>query len=167
MIIKCEIIGETENSTASILSINNKKIGFILQDGYRKEKIAGETRIPSGEYLIVPVVATKEMFDKYDALMANPVLCANESKAQRWIRNRNYEFIPMLDYVPRFTHIYIHSGNSVYDTSGCLLPNMGISKTSIDGDYVGNSSRILVDYLTARIKTAFERKEKVVIEVCH
>lgn len=100
-----ETISETPNSTLSSLSINGKFHSFIIEDGYRENKISGLTRIPGGCYRIVPRRAGG-FYNRYRKMY-------------------NHDFVPLVEGVPGFSLILFHQGNSVDDTRGCLLPNMG------------------------------------------
>lgn len=83
---------QKEDCTIGDLFINEEFICNTLEDVFREEKIANETCIPYGNYDIII-----NMSPKYKRLM------------------------PRLLNVPNFEGILIHSGNTVKDTSGCIL----------------------------------------------
>jgi len=81
----------------------NKFLCYTLEDEYREEKVAGETRIPAGTYQVT--LRTVGGFharykQKYGSM----------HKGMLWVRN-----------VPGFEYILIHSGNTDEHTAGCLL----------------------------------------------
>jgi hypothetical protein len=99
------VVSDTPNSTLSKMTINNEFFCFIIEDGARIQKVMGKTRIPGGRYKI-----RKRTFGRFYEL---------------YNRRYNHLFVPELLDVPNFTNILIHIGNTVENTDGCLLPNMG------------------------------------------
>lgn len=103
------------DSTLGFLNLGGHPFCFICEDEHRKEKIAGETRIPSGTY---------EIKLNIDGGM-----------------NRRYrELFPdlhqgMLEItdIPNFSNVYIHIGNDDDDTAGCPLPGLGATVDHING----------------------------------
>lgn len=71
--------------------------------------------------------------------------------------NRFKKRLPLLKGVPGFDGIRIHSGNSAKDTLGCIL----VGKNDKKG-WVSNS-RFWTDKLIQAMKTAWDKKEKVMI----
>lgn len=95
-------LAENTNSTLSALSVSGQFLCFILEDGYRAEKVPGVTRIPGGTYQIVKRTHGR-IFDTYS-------------------KKLGVKWVPELVGVPNYTDILIHPGNTVKDTRGCLLP---------------------------------------------
>ena len=77
---------------------------FSLEDRYRAEKVAGDTRIPGGTYRLE--WRTVGRF------------------AERW-QARGFPGSLQLMDVPGFEYVLIHAGNTKRDTEGCLLLGMG------------------------------------------
>ena len=78
---------------------------FSLEDRHRDgPKVAGDTRIPEGEYRLEWREAGRF--------------------AQRW-QSRGFPGSLHLQDVPGFSTILIHAGNSKKDTEGCILLGMG------------------------------------------
>lgn len=131
----------TDISTIGTLSINGESECWILEDTDRglhqkmalhdiiSQKVHGKTAIPYGKYEIVISYS-----------------------------NRFKRLLPLLNEVPGYEGIRIHSGNIAADTEGCLLPG----KTH--GVNVVNESRIAFQHLFDKIKLASEN-EKVYIEI--
>ena len=110
---------------------------FTLEDPIRKVKIPHETAIPTGKYKIV-VRRAGNMVKRYD---------------------KNYTHIHhdgmlMLEDVPNYEWVYIHVGNSVADTSGCLLVGESVN-------YMGTlgSSRAAYTSIYPAIHAAADKKE--------
>lgn len=86
----------TDKSTIGELSIDGKRVCFVLEDVYRgddpKDKQAGKTAIPCGTYEVVITHSPRFGVD-----------------------------MPLLLNVPGFTGVRIHAGNDADDTDGCLL----------------------------------------------
>jgi len=102
-------VAHTEKSTLGILSINDKIVGFVLEDEPREVKIKGQTRIPAGEYEIKFRKSLTPLTAKY-------------RKKFDW-----FTYHLELQNVPNFTGIYIHIGNYETDTDGCQLVGKGAS----------------------------------------
>lgn len=92
----------TGSSTIGKLYINGVFFCYTLEDVVRETKIAGETAIPYGKYPI--------------SLYNSPKFGADT---------------PMINNVPNFTYILIHSGNDAQDTKGCLLVGYGMKDNYI------------------------------------
>ncbi len=86
------------DSTAGKLYADGKFVCYTLEDKVRPVKIKGETAIPYGTY---PVRIT-------------------------W-SPRFGQLMPLIENVPGFSGIRIHTGVDNSDTSGCLLVGMGLN----------------------------------------
>lgn len=76
---------------------------YTLEDEHREEKVAGETRIPSGTYRVT-LRTTGGFHGRYLKKYASM------HKGMLWVRD-----------VPNFEYILIHTGNTDEHTAGCLL----------------------------------------------
>jgi hypothetical protein len=98
--MKIVVVRRWLGDTASVgkLFINGRFFCYTLEDQVRPigEKVSGHTAIPYGTY---PVRITHS--PKFGKMM------------------------PLIDNVPGFSGIRIHPGNSIDDTSGCLLVGFG------------------------------------------
>lgn len=84
-----------ESCTIGKLFVDGEYLCFTLEDVVRPKKIYAETAIPAGRYKVV--------------LTMSP---------------RFKRVLPLLENVPGFEGIRIHSGNTADDTEGCILPGM-------------------------------------------
>jgi hypothetical protein len=139
-----KILKETEDSTLSELHIDGVFECYILEDGYNKEKVYGETRIAHGVYPIEPRKAGK-FYNKYKVRYNH-----NHSL---WIR-----------YVVNYGYVLIHIGNTVIDTHGCLLTGQKYN-TDDEGDYRLTHSTVAYKKVYNKLTQAWQKKEKVVIAV--
>jgi hypothetical protein len=120
MLLMRDII--TTKSTVGQLFLNDKFECFTLEDvdrnleAYPERKLKKETCIPRGFYKVV-----LSLSPKYKRVM------------------------PEVLYVPGFSGIRIHSGNTKEDTEGCIL----VGKTRKE-DYVGQS-RLAYDALFKKL----------------
>ncbi len=90
-------------ATLSTVSIDGRFVCFGLEDEYRKEKVAGETRIPAGTYSIG--IRDVGGFD---------------GKYMSKFPSMHKGMLQVLD-VPGFEYILVHIGNYEHNTDGCLL----------------------------------------------
>ena len=103
MEILVDRIKSDDDATLSTVSIDGLFECFGLEDEYRAEKLADETRIPSGKYK-VGVRDVGGFHNRYSTKFPD----FHEGMLQ------------VLD-VPNFEYILIHIGNTDENTSGCLL----------------------------------------------
>lgn len=111
-------IVSTSKATIGVMFLDGLSVGYTLEDEYRAEKVASETRIPAGDYQIRPRLKGG-MIQKYKA------------------RYPWHEGMLHLQDVPGFKYIYIHIGNYETDTAGCIL--LG-TRADIDKMVVGKST---------------------------
>lgn len=130
-------------ATAGRLYVNDRFICYTLEDQHQDMKIAGETRIPSGVYPIVP----RRFGRFFDAYM------------ERW----GHDFVPELEGVPGFTDILIHTGNTDDHTAGCILVGKGFNDTQ--GNFTVHASRDAYKALYDLIERGFHAGEDISIEI--
>jgi len=122
-----------------------KFLCYTLEDEYRNDKVAGETRIPAGTYRIT-LRTTGGFHGRYVKKYGNM------HKGMLWVRD-----------VPNFEYILIHTGNTDEHTAGCLL--VGDSQQtnfgSSDG-FIGSSGNAYKRIYPA-IAKALEEGESVSI----
>lgn len=114
MILELKRLHKTEKSTIGELSINGVFQCYTLEDVVRdknndgdladvgEEKVYGKTAIPRGTYNVVITMS-----------------------------NRFKKELPLLQNVPGFAGIRIHSGNKAEDTEGCLLLGRAIGVDTV------------------------------------
>ena len=133
----------TENSTIGKLYVEGNFECYTLEDTCREhpdikakfeiayEKILGKTAIPAGKYNIIITYS-----------------------------NRFKRYLPLLENVPGFEGIRIHSGNTSYDTEGCIL----VGKINDREDWIGES-KLALDNLYKKIEAALDNYEDVYIKI--
>jgi hypothetical protein len=133
-----------DESTIGMLKVNGIFHCFTIEDEYRDEKVAGETRIPAGIY---PVALRCEgtMTKKYEKFP--------EHRGMLWLQD-----------VPNFTYVYIHIGNTDADTNGCILVAEGVMADRKGGGRGLSSTPAYLD-LYALILQAMDNGEKVYINI--
>ncbi len=96
-----------DDTTISLIYVDNRFMCFGLEDEYRPDKVAGETRIDAGTY---PVTLRTEggMTRRYATKF--PGL----HQGMLWIRD-----------IPNFEYVYFHVGNTDDHTEGCVLVGHG------------------------------------------
>ena len=136
MLITVERFVSNNDATASIVSIDNRFCCFGLEDEHREEKVASETRIPSGLYKVG--VRTYGGFH-------------NRYKQSQSLKHIHRGMLEILD-VPNFTDILIHIGNDDDDTAGCLL--VGKTLNTLNKIYVGSSAVAYIEFYEKVIEAA-------------
>lgn len=107
MKITVERFASDSDATLSLISIDGRFECFGLEDEYRAEKVASETRIPAGTYRVGLRDAggmTKRYAEKFPDLHRG--------------------MLHVLD-VPGFEWIYFHIGNTDQHTAGCIIVGTG------------------------------------------
>lgn len=127
------------------MRVNGAFFCFVIEDGYRPVKIAGETRIPTGQYK-VRQRTHGGFYERYRA-------------------RHGHAFAIELENVPGFADILIHTGNTKEDTRGCLL--VADQAGRLGPDYVGTARTSTPAYLRlyAEIERAMNAGEVVEVEV--
>lgn len=130
-----------EKYTIGHLSINGSYFCDILEDTVRdinrngtfdcgEFKISGHTAIPYGEYEVKLTYSPKFKRE-----------------------------LPIIMDVPNFEGIRIHRGNTIKDTSGCLLTGENKEKGKVI-----NSTKYEIELIN-KIKKAIAKKEKITIKI--
>lgn len=109
MKITVERFSDNGDATLSLIRVDGRFFCFGLEDEFRAEKIAGETRIPSGTYK-VGIRDVGGFHGRY-------------SQDSRF-KDFHEGMLQVMD-VPNFEYILIHVGNTEKNTDGCLLVGMG------------------------------------------
>ena len=135
---------ETKNHTKSLFKINGEFKCFILEDGFNKEKVYGETRIPAGEY-DVELRTSGGMNEKYLKKFGSEF-----HHGMLWIKD-----------VPNYEYIYIHIGNTPENTLGCPLTGFVADSTKNE---IG-SSRLAYEAIYPTISEAIMKGENVIIKI--
>lgn len=135
---------ENNNSTAGVLYLDGEFICHTLEDGYREKKEYGKTRIPEGTYNIT--------FRKEGAMH------------KRYNERFNFhKGMLHLQHVHNFRYIYIHIGNTITDTLGCILVGNKLKKQN--GNFRVNHSTIAYKKLYQRITKKLKYNEELIIEI--
>lgn len=103
MDIKIHRLNNDGESTIGLAYIDNKMFCSTLEDTTHEIKVPGETRIPAGKYKVTFREVVTPLTEKYRERF--PWFTYH-----LWIRD-----------VPKFQYIYIHAGNTISHTAGCLL----------------------------------------------
>lgn len=136
---------ETDESTLGALySFDGTFLCYTLEDGYRKDKVYSKTRIPAGKYRIT-----------YRAEGRKINIYRNRfgpDHKMLWIRN-----------IPGFEYVYLHVGNTVSDTAGCILVGTDYYMNRKNYALVKSLSSYLKVYLL--ISKLLDNKEEVWLTV--
>lgn len=132
--MKLEVIRKefSDVSTLGEMLIDGENFSYTLEDAVRPEgiKIPGKTAIPYGSYDVV----------------------INYS-------NRFKRMMPLIQNVPNFEGVRIHSGNTDKDTEGCLL--LGFTKQK---DFIGQSKLAFTAFFQRLEKGLKEGKVRIEIK---
>lgn len=140
MQIKVNRFFSSATSTLSLIFINGVFQCFGLEDEFREIKVAGETRIPAGNYQ-VGVRAEGGFHSKYLARFG-----------QEFHRGMLH-----VQEVPGFEFILIHCGNTEKDTAGCLLVGQGVDSAK-DAEMVTKSTQAYKEFYSKVIDQALMGK---------
>ena len=144
--MKLELLRYTadQDSSGGLLLIDGKFFCYTCEDEKREIKIAGETRIPNGNYKIKlrnEGGMTKRYAAKYDF----------------------HQGMIHLQDVPNFRWVYIHVGNTDDHTEGCLLVGYGANRADLENT-VGRSRDAYTD-LYKLILAAIAAGEEIEIKI--
>jgi len=126
--------------------IEKKFLCYTLEDEYRDEKVAGETRIPAGIYKL-----------------GLRKVGGYHGKYSKRFPDIHKGMLHVLD-VPGFEYILIHCGNTDEHTAGCLLVGDSQENNQIQKNgFIGKSTNAY-KRIYPKIAAAIERGDKVTIE---
>lgn len=128
----------TAGFTEGRLYVDGEFECFTIEDADRNLenggiKVQNKTAIPKGKYNLVVTMS-----------------------------NRFKKLLPLVENVPQFSGVRIHSGNSSKDTEGCII--VGSINDREDDDWVGGS-KIAFDRLFPKIQHSIANGEKVTLEI--
>ena len=134
------------DSTLGAMHIDNEFACLTLEDPKRDIKIKGETAIPAGLYNVEfreePTPMTMRYREKYDFF-----------NFHLWIRG-----------IPGYQYVYIHIGNDIDDTDGCILVGDQVTFNIARDEFLGFSARAFQRVYT-KIKAALDKEDKVKIRI--
>lgn len=139
MIITVDRIKSDSDATLSKVDVDGQFVCFGLEDEYREEKVASETRIPAGRYKVG--LRTEGGF---------------HTRYTKKFPGMHRGMLHVLN-VPNFKFILIHIGNTDEDTAGCLL--VGLNAAVDDGELRVTSSRLAYQKIYPIVVDAAERGE--------
>ena len=149
--MKLEVLrfsSELDSTSGMLFDVTDGRRRFLcytLEDEHREDKVAGETRIPAGEYRLT--LRTEGGFHKRYAHRFQTI-----HKGMLWVRD-----------VPGFEYILIHCGNTDENTMGCLLLGDSQENNQVKRNgWIGHSTRAyfrVYPYVAA----ALDRDEEVTI----
>lgn len=124
--------------TIGAITIDGRHICHTLEDVVREVpgqpveawKIKGHTAIPRGTYQVAVTISPRFGIE-----------------------------LPLLQNVPGFSGIRIHTGNTAAHTEGCIIPGLTAASTSV------GQSKAAFDKLFSMIRAAIARGEKVLITI--
>ena len=135
---------DTNEYTKGAMIVDGVFECFTLEDPERLEKIDGETAIPKGTYPIALRTEDSPMNQTYADKFEG------RHKGMLWLLN-----------VPMFTWVYIHIGNYLRDTDGCILTG---NRHGGGEAFVGDSTNAYIT-LYDKVVAAIEAGETVTIEI--
>lgn len=125
--------------TIGRLYVNGEYVCDTLEDAVRDTKIYGKTAIPCGTYKITMDVVSPKFKDR------------------SWAKPYDGK-LPRLIGVPNYEGVLIHVGNTVEDTSGCLL----VGQNKVKGRLV-NSTQTFMSLMDKYLIPAKNRGEEITI----
>ena len=127
-----------KDATISAIYLDNVFQCFGLEDEYREEKVASETRIPAGSYK-VGLRTTGGFHARYEKKFSDI-----------------HQGMLHVQDVPGFEYILIHVGNTDENTAGCLL--VGTGARAAEGDMSIQSSRVAYKKLYSKVIEAAKQE---------
>jgi len=155
--VKVERILGNDTASLGLISFKGKVICGSVEDPYQKVKIKGNTRISNGKYKLSLRneggfnSRYKNKFSTKGSGWHKGMLCIYN--ADNWKIN--------CPDGKTFQYCLIHIGNSYKDTDGCLLPNMILNMSTLNG----SSSRVAYEKLYPILRDAILESKNGYIEI--
>ena len=138
-------VAQGKESTLSQLYINGIFQCYLLEDKIREVKIASQTAIPKGVF----------------SLKLNTYGAKNVDYKKAF--GKLHKGMIEITGLPNFNFVYIHTGNTIKDTTGCPLCGFGFS--FVDGNYQVSQSVAAYKMIYPKlVALATEPNNKIVIE---
>ena len=138
-------VAQGKESTLSQLYINGIFQCYLLEDKIREVKIASQTAIPKGIF----------------SLKLNTYGAKNVDYKKAF--GKLHKGMIEITGLPNFNFVYIHTGNTIKDTTGCPLCGFGFS--FVDGNYQVSQSVAAYKMIYPKlVALATEPNNKIVIE---
>jgi len=115
-------LSTSAESTVGALYVNGTFAAWTLEDTKRIKKVAGQTRIPAGNYQI-ELRQEGGMHEKYRRRFEGM------HRGMLWLQD-----------VPEFEWIYVHTGNKRGHTEGCILVGNSLNNNTLQDGFVGAST---------------------------
>jgi len=123
-----------------------------IEDEYRKVKVAGETRIPSGIYELKILKVENDWVSRH--------------RAKYNLNGDNWFVYPIeVTNVQGFSGILIHVGYGEKDTEGCILLDDTIGNNTTDAGYIGSRSMEAVKRFYSKAYPILDEGGKVFLEI--
>jgi len=152
MILNLYRDSQGQDSTIGRLTIGTGASEYLFcytcEDQRQLEKVAGETRIPHGEY---------EIKLRKGSPMANRYNNAHG--------DIGHDGMLHLQNVPDFDFVYIHIGNNHEDTEGCILVGYSATIDSVNGGGTIQRSTPAYKNLYRLVKPAIDSGETITIRI--
>ena len=138
-------VAQGKESTLSQLYINGIFQCYLLEDKIREVKIASQTAIPKGIF----------------SLKLNTYGAKNVDYKKAF--GKLHKGMIEITGLPNFNFVYIHTGNTIKDTTGCPLCGFGFS--FVDGNYQVSQSVAAYKMIYPKlVALAREPNNKIIIE---
>jgi len=147
--MRLDLIRFSDNGddTIGLMFIDGVFECYSLEDEFRNVKVAGETRIPEGEYDVDFREVDSPMTEQY-----------------------RKDYPDFFDYhlqimnVPKFSFIYLHHGNDDEDTEGCVLLGDSATNNKIGPGKIGYSRQAFSRFYK-KVWKALKSGDKVTINI--
>jgi hypothetical protein len=132
-------------TSLGLLFLKNRFFAYTLEDTFREDKVAGQTRVPAGTY----------------QLKFNPTLTPLTKNYQKRFPWFTYHL--EIEDIKGFDNVYVHIGNTHQDTQGCILIADGVTTTS--PEKMITDSRRAFQRFYQKISALLQVGEKVSIRI--
>lgn len=148
MKVKLIRLSDDGSSTIGAFYVDGRFFGFSLEDEFREKKVSGETRIPSGVYVLGIQELVTPLTQRY-------------RQRYPWFENHIH-----IKDIPNFQGVYIHIGNFEKDTDGCpLIGDIAYSNAKGAGQGKLGTSTEAFKRFYAEVYTRLKNGEKATIEI--
>ncbi len=147
MIVSIERMYQRSTGIIGMLRVNTvPTVFYSLEHPPRAEKIQKKTGIPLGKYQLLPR-REGQVYENYCQRFGcdHPII---------WLQD-----------VPGFEYIYIHIGNKVEESEGCILVGSAFRELPNDAGWYLTASKIAYLALHKLISDAWLRKEEVHLNI--
>ena len=162
--LRLQRLHDDGDTTAGIILCDGvSQMLYSVEDQANAVKVAGETRIPAGDYKLVAWVADESLVTEENK---HCVKYAPGSRYAKKHAERGMIGVLEISGIHNFSAVLVHAGNDDDSSEGCILPNLSFSWVTMRGGSSRTAVKMIHDALLPRLLAGEQLYVRIVDECC-